>query len=438
MHYADFFEQHLKILANLGWEAEPVALAPSAKGALTRLGFEVRGVHALTTPGGRLALLQLRAHQLPDLAAVVGAFVETTWEAHGLLRWCAETLRADAALLLDPTVTWLHRLAARDHCLVCLDGECIEDRLLPLFAGEADPVAAILGWQRESTEAKGRGLRQWLLLWERRLGEACGLVTADARRLIELLLLARKCRDLAWPMGVEAVARPIHRSLALLEKEEVESALTQALRAVDLLDRHLGLTLCRRGPTERQRTEAALARSELAVGALLRAIELLSAGHLTARVYLAAEAEPELQRTSWRLTVEDPQPMARHGVGVTPHTAPRMRLDVIEHGYEYILHVVDAAIRWIAAFNASLSVEYSAAQRQSFQPDFLTLADGGADPAGFITEPIHFALRHLVEIVAPLPPQNRLMKWLLTLRLLELIDELNLAPEQMPDLDRYC
>ena len=115
-----------------------------------------------------------------------------------------------------------------------------------------------------------------------------------------------------------------------------------------------------------------------------------------------------------------------------------VNLDLIEVGYEYVLHVVDAAIGWIADFNASLSKEYAGSQRQAFQPDFLTLADGGADTAGFITDPIHFALRHLVEILAPLPPQNRLMKWLLTLRLLELIDELDLGPERLPDLDKYC
>lgn len=438
MHYAQFFEQHVHLLTSLGWPPEPAALRPAAKAALTRLGFDVRDLHVLTTPAGSLAVVRLRSHQLPEPSAVVRAFVETTWETRSLLQWCAQALGAQAALLIDPCVTWLHRLAAGDHCLVVTDGQGLEERLLPLFAAEADPVAAILAHRRESTEAQGRALRQWLQLWERRLGEACGLPTSEARRLIQQLLLVRKCRDLGWPASLDSLARPLARPLELLEREEIEAALGQALRAVDLLDRHLGLLPCRRGPTERQRTEEALARSELTAGALLRSIELLAVAHLTTRVWLAAEAEPELQRASWRLTVEDPHPMARHGAGATPHDAGRLRLDVLEVGYEYPLHVTAAAVQWIAAFNASLSTEYAAARRSAFQPDFLTLADGGADPAGFITDPLHFALRHLVEIVATLPLQNRLMKWLLTLRLLELIQELGLPPQALPDLDRYC
>jgi hypothetical protein len=438
MHYAQFFEQHAHLLANLGWPPKPTAPTPAAKRTLGRLGFEVREITAITTPGGQLAIVRLGAHQLPEPSSVLSTFVESSWETHALLRWCAEALEADAALLIDPSVTWLHRLAEDDHCLVFSDGQTLEDRLLPLFAGESDPIAAILRWQRESSEAKGRGLRQWLQLWERRLGEACGMTTADARRLIDQLILLRKCRGLRWPGTKRGLARAMERPLRLIDKEEPEAALNHALRTVDLLGRDLNLGPCQRGPTERQRIGEAMARSEMTTGALLRSIELLSAGHLTARVWIAAEAEPELQRTSWRLCVEDPQPMARHGAQATPHTAPRMRLDLLETGYEYILHVVDAALQWICEYNESLSREYATADRQTFQPDFLTLADGGADPSGFITDPIHFALRHLVEIVASLPPQRRLLHWLLTLRLLEAIEEREPGPEQMPDLEAYC
>jgi hypothetical protein len=438
MHYADFFDQHLHLLANLGWKPDPWSPPPAAKRALTRLGFEVREIHRLRTQGGCLAILRLGAHQLPEVSSVVSAFVETTWETLGLLRWCQKTLEADAALLIDPTIAWLYRIDEGDHCLVCPDGQAVEDRLLPIFAGESDPVAAILAWQRESTEAKGRGLRQWLQLWERRLGEACGLATTDARRLVEQLVLVRKCRDLAWVRQVPTLERALDRPLELLIREEVEGALSQSLRTVDLLDRELSMPFCLRASSERQHVEEALARSELAGGALLRSIELLSRDHLSARVWLAAEAEPELQRTSWRLIVEDPHPMAAHGATATPHTAPRMRLDVIEVGYERILHVVGEALRWIVDHNASLEREYAGTSRTAFQPDFLTLADGGADDSGFITDPIHFALRHLTEVIATLPPQNRLLKWLLTLDLLERIETMGLVIERMPNLDRYC
>lgn len=437
MHYAHFFEQHLPLLASLGWPAVPVHITAPAKRTLTRLGFEVRAVSTLQSPGGTLAIVRLGAHQLPESHAVLSAFVETTWEVHGLLRWCAETLGADAALLIDPAVAWLHRLGENDHGMVCPDGETVEDRLLPLFAGGGDPVKTILGLQRESTESRGRGLRQWMQLWERRLGEACGMVRADARRLIEQLLLVRKCRGLARLHHSPGLARAVDRPLDLLLREETEPALTHSLRAIDLLEREAGLIVCRRGPAERQRTEEALARSELTAGTLLRSIELLSAGHLTAKVWVAAEAEPELQRLSWRLCVESPDPLGAQGAA-SPHVAQRLRLDVMDTGYEYILHVVERALRWIDAFNAGLRHEYAAAARQAFQPDFLTLAGGGADPAGFVTDPVHFALRHLLEIAAPLPPQNRLLKWLLTLRLLEIAEEIGLRPGPLPDLDRYC
>ena len=102
--------------------------------------------------------------------------------------------------------------------------------------------------------------------------------------------------------------------------------------------------------------------------------------------------------------------------------------------YDQFLYIVTP----LHAFNASLSEEYAVAGRTSFQPDFLTLADGGVNLEGIISAPFHFALRHLVEVVASLPAQNRLMKWLLTLRILELADELGLDPEQLPDLDKLC
>ncbi len=438
MPNAHFCQQHLHILANLGWRPEAVVLSTAAKRALDQLRFEVGTIHRLTTTSGALVIVRLASHQLPESHAVLGAFVETTWEVRGLLHWCAASLDADAVLLIDPAVTWLHRIAANDHCLVCPDDRSVEDRLLPIFAGESDPVAAILSRHRESTEAQGRGLRQWLLLWERRLGDACGLATADARRLIEQLVLVRRCRSLRWPRSRKPLAQALDRPLKMLDDEEVERALTQTLRVVDQLDRDLALAPCRRSPAERHRVEEALARSELTAGALLRSIELLSLDRLTASVWLAAEGEPELQSVSWRLSVENPDPMASHGSSASPHSAPRLRLDVMTVGYGHVLHTVGAAIRWVVAHNGSLSHEYATSARQSFQPDFLTLADGGADTAGFITDPIHFTLRHLVEIVATLPPQNRLMKWLLTLDLLGLIDETGLTPETFPDLDQHC
>jgi hypothetical protein len=437
MQYAHFFEEYLHLLANLGWHPEPTALSPAAKRSLKAIGFEVDAIHTLQTEGGTLALVRLEAHQLPEPAAVVGAFVETTWEVHGLLSWCARTLEAEAALLIDPAVAWLHRLRARDHCLVCLDGDMVEDRLLPLFAGGGDPVASILAWQRESPEALGRGLRQWLQLWERRLGEACHLDMTQARRLIRQLILARKARELGWVRARDGMARALDRPLDLLCREDTDRAPAQALRAVDLLGRTLGLAPCERGPTERHRTEEALARSELAAAALLRSIELLSGAQLTARVWLAAEAEPDLQQRSWRLSIEDPDPLRRPGVA-SPHEAPRLRLDVLDVGYEYILCVVESALRWVVTYNASLAQEYAATGRRSFQPDFLSLAQGGVDLSGTISDPIHFALSHLVEVVATLPSQNRLVKWLLTLRFLELADELDLALDRLPDLDHHC
>lgn len=261
--------------------------------------------------------------------------------------------------------------------------------------------------------------------------------TASARRLIQQLYLIRKCRDLPTLALRRPLRRAVDRALEFLEIEEIGEAMGQALRAVDMLGVEHGVAECFRGPTERHRTEEALARSELTVGALLRSLELLSAGHLSARVWLAAEAEPELQRVSWRLCVEDPDPMTRHGAGASPHDAPPLRLDVVQVGYEYPLLAVESALRWIARFNASLRAEYATSSRQSFQPDFLTMAEGDAEPTGEITDPMHFALRHLLEIIAPLPAQNALLKWLMTLRLLELADELAIEFDRLPDLGEH-
>lgn len=437
MHFTEFLDQWEHLLRNLGWPPDQVGLSHPQRRSLSRLGFEVRSVHLLTSPAGRMAFVRLAAHQLPDPASIIAAFVETSWEARGLLCWCRTELEADVAVLMDPAVLWVHRLAERDHCLSCVDGQSIEDRLLPLFAGDGDPVATLRAWQRESSEARGRGLTQWLQLWERRLGEACAMATPDARRLIQQLFLVRKCRDLPWLDLRRPLRRAVDRALEFLEMEEIAEAMEQTLRAVDMLGVEHGVAECQRGPTERQRTQEALARSELTVGSLLRSLELLSTGHLTARVWLAAEAEAELQRVSWRLCVEDPDPMARHGASASPHDAPPLRLDVLEVGYEYPLLAVESALRWITRFNASLRAEYATATRQAFQPDFLTLADGGADPSGEITDPLHFALRHLVEITATLPGQNRLLKWLMTLRLLELADELQIEFDRLPDLSEH-
>jgi hypothetical protein len=436
MHYTQITEDLPHLLANLGWRLEPVSLGAGRQRELAALGFDVREIHTLQTDGGTLATLRLSAHQLPNRQNVLGAFVETTWEVLGLLRWCQATLGADAALLIDPSIAWLHRIEAGDHCLICPDGDAVEDRLLPVFAGEPDPVAAILNWQRESTEARGRGLRQWMRLWERRLGEACSLATADARRLICQLIFVRKCRHLRWVQRQPALARALERPLGLLFREEIEKSLAQALRAVDLLWRELGIGPCHRGPAERQRVEEGLSRSELAVGSLLRSIELLSVEHLAARTWLTAEAEPELQQISWRLCVAEPEPMAAHGA-ITPHQSPCRRLDVLEVGYGHILHVVEAAIRWVVAYNSSLAEEYALAGRSSFQPDFLTLADGGVELTGVISDPVHFTLHHLVEVTASLPAHSRLLRWLLTLRLLELADESDLTLERLPDLDSH-
>jgi hypothetical protein len=437
MHYTDFLEQWEHLLRNLGWPPEEVALSHPQRRTLSRLGFDVRSVHLLTSPGGRMVFVRLAAHQLPDPASIVAAFVETSWEARGLLRWCHIDLEAEVAVLMDPAVLWVHRLASRDHCISCVDGQSVEDRLLPLFAGDGDPIATMRGWNRESSEARGRGLKQWLQLWERRLGEACAMPTADARRLIQQLLLVRKCRGLTGLGLRRPLRRAVERALEFLEIEEIGEAMGQALRAVDMLGIEHGVAECLRGPTERHRTDEALARSELTVGALLRSLELLSEGHLTARVWLAAEAEAELQRISWRLCVEDPDPMSRHGTTASPHDAPPLRLDVLQVGYEYPLLAVESALRWITRFNASLRAEYATATRQSFQPDFLTLADGDADPTGEITDPLHFALRHLVEITAPLPAQNTLLKWLMTLRMLELAEELEIEFDRLPALEEH-